>query len=83
MVEGLSIDSAGVGTVVSNATGTLTFRFTPATGAMTGSYQATTASRPITFNGLWAQPAAGQAGLGAGYFLGTNRTGRVILEPAP
>ena len=51
----------------------------PSTGQFKGSFVDTAAVRTVSFTGVVLQKSTN----GAGYFLGTNQSGRVLLEARP
>jgi len=53
--------------------------FTPADGRFKGTLRHNGTGKPATFNGV-IHPALG---VGAGFFLGTNQSGLISIEPAP
>jgi hypothetical protein len=70
----------GVNSVVTNASpNALTVKFTLATGLFTGTFTQAGTTRKISFSGAVLQKAF----YGAGFFPGTNQTGRVLIEAAP
>ena len=65
---------------VSNASpNRLTMTLSPSTGQFKGSFVDTAAVRTVSFTGVVLQKSTN----GAGYFLGTNQSGRVLLEARP
>jgi hypothetical protein len=72
----------GLGSKVTNNpsnTNKLILNFTLPTGLFTGSVTPANTTRIIPFKGAVLQ----KANNASGYFLGTNSSGRVLLEPAP
>jgi hypothetical protein len=57
----------------------LSLKVTPSAGLFSGTVQVPGSSLTLPFNGAVVQ----KAGVGCGYFVGTNQTGRVTLESAP
>jgi uncharacterized repeat protein (TIGR02543 family) len=55
----------------------LTLTLTRTTGLFGGSATVPASTRVLSFKGAWLQ----KAGMGAGFFPGTNEGGRVVLEP--
>jgi hypothetical protein len=60
-------------------TNKLSLTLTPSTGAFSGSVTEPGATRADSINGVLLQDESG----GYGYFLETNRSGRVLFSPAP
>jgi hypothetical protein len=57
----------------------LSLKVTPQSGLFSGTVQVPGSSFTLPFNGVVVQ----KAGVGCGYFVGTNQTGRVTFESAP
>lgn len=79
IVKDIVIDAAGNVTVSPVGDDNLTLLVTPATGQFSGSFVDTGIPKTIGLNGLLLQIN----GSGAGYFLGTNQSGFVVIEPTP
>ena len=66
--------------VTNNSSTKLTMNFTLSSGLFKGSYTPTNAgAKAVSFAGAVLQKGTNAAG----YYLGTNQSGRVLLEPAP
>jgi hypothetical protein len=69
----------GLGNVVTNdGPQPLTLKFKASSGQMSGSFTPPGASKAVPFSGVVLEKAR----YGSGYFLGTNLSGRVRLQPA-
>lgn len=70
----------GANNRVSNASpNKLTMTISPTTGLFQGSFFDTGVVRTVNFSGVLLQKSA----IGAGFFLGTNQSGRVLIEGQP
>jgi len=58
---------------------TLTLSFTPASGLFKGTFKPAGSTRSVSLNGAVAQKATNAAG----FFLGTNQSGSVLIAPTP
>jgi hypothetical protein len=74
-----SVDAAGNVTVSPPNSENLKMKLQPATGKFSGSFTHPLLNKKITFKGLALQIDSA----GAGYFLGTNESGYVTIEPVP
>ncbi|HKX62870.1 MAG TPA: Ig-like domain-containing protein, partial [Verrucomicrobiae bacterium] len=72
----LAVAGGGFSNLGANA---LTLKVTPPSGLFRGTVQVPGSSLTLPFNGVVVQ----KTGVGCGYFVGTNETGRVTLESAP
>ena len=72
----LAVTGGGFSNLGANA---LTLKVTPPSGLFRGTVQVPGSSLTLPFNGVVVQ----KTGVGCGYFVGTNVTGRVTLESAP
>jgi uncharacterized repeat protein (TIGR03803 family) len=80
IVKSVGIDAHGKVTVFSPGSDKLTLNITPATGQFSGSFlNPAIAEKTFKFNGLLLQTDNS----GAGFFLGTNQSGFVTVEPVP
>jgi hypothetical protein len=66
-------------TILSGNVTNLTFKLTPKTGLFSGGFRHPVTGKTTKFQGAVLQ----LQDFGAGYFLGTNQSGYVILEPTP
>lgn len=57
----------------------VTFSFNKAQGTFKGRMPVPDSRKPINFNGVVLQ----KHGFGSGYFLNSNQSGRVVIQPAP
>ncbi len=64
--------------ITNNSTNTVTMSFTLSSGLFTGTFKEKGTLKTSTFKGAVLQ----KANDASGYFLGTNQSGRVVLEPA-
>jgi hypothetical protein len=79
LVKTVVIDPSGSITVSNPGSDKLTLFIDPTTGQFNGSILNAGTGKTSRYNGLLVQPDNS----GAGFFLGTNLSGFVILEPAP
>jgi uncharacterized repeat protein (TIGR03803 family) len=79
IVKNIAIDAAGNVTVSPVGDDNLTLLITPTTGQFSGSFSSAGSHKAIAFNGLLLQIDHS----GAGFFLGTNQSGFVLIEPSP
>ena len=76
-----TIDAAGNVIVSPPNSENLKMKLQPATGQFSGSFTHLLLNKKITFKGLVLQTDS--SGAGYGYFLGTNESGYVTIEPVP
>ena len=79
IVKNVVIDAAGNVTVSPAGDDNLTLFITPKTGQFFGTFLNTSTRKTEILNGLLLQIN----GSGAGFFLGTNESGFVVIEPTP
>jgi uncharacterized repeat protein (TIGR03803 family) len=79
IVRTVIIDASGAATVTNPGNDRLTLAVDPRTGQFSGRFLNTGTGKTSAFNGVLLQ--SNQSG--AGFFLGTNQSGFVVLEPAP
>ena len=78
-METVTVTEAGSIVVPPPNTENLQIKLQTATGLFSGSFTHPVLNKTIKFNGLTLQ----LDGTGAGYFLGTDASGFVVLEPTP
>jgi uncharacterized repeat protein (TIGR03803 family) len=79
IVKNVVIDAAGNVTVSPTGADNLTLLITPKTGQITGSFLNPQINKTVPLNGLLLQINNS----GAGFFLGTDQSGFVVLDPTP
>ncbi|HUJ10797.1 MAG TPA: choice-of-anchor tandem repeat GloVer-containing protein [Verrucomicrobiae bacterium] len=79
IVKDAVIDADGNVTVTPTGDDNLALQITPATGEITGSFFNASINKTVGLNGLLLQIDNS----GAGFFLGTNQSGFVVIEPTP
>jgi uncharacterized repeat protein (TIGR03803 family) len=79
IVKDIVIDAAGNVTVTPTGDDNLTLLITPKTGQFIGSFFNASTHKTVGLNGLLLQINNS----GAGFFLGTNQSGFVVIEPTP
>jgi hypothetical protein len=70
-------------TVTGGASNRLTLNLVSQSGLFNGSFTPPGTTKPWTFNGAVLQKFNSNSGYGSGYFLVTNRSGLIQLQPAP
>ncbi len=86
-VSGGNLPAAYTNDVLIGASGKLTnagpdrivWSFVPSSGLFNGSFTPAGGTKAVPFHGAALQ----KAGIAGGFFLGTNRSGRIALEPPP
>jgi hypothetical protein len=67
------------GKITNGGPHTITLKFVPATGLFNGTLKPTNTTTVLKFNGVVLQSSTNAAG----YVLGTNKTGRAVIDRAP
>ncbi|HUI06684.1 MAG TPA: choice-of-anchor tandem repeat GloVer-containing protein [Verrucomicrobiae bacterium] len=79
IVKTVIVDATGASTVIDPGSDDLTLAVQPDTGQFSGSFLNAGTGDTSVFNGLLLQ----SDNSGAGFFLGSDRSGFVVIEPAP